>query len=75
LRGDGAGEAELGDLPGEALRLLLGCALVEVVGPKVAPGVPLRSICQAAVRMEAATAQIAFFGPRRWRSRWNCARR
>src|SRR3712207_8253049 len=37
LRGDGAGEAELGDLPCEALRLLLGCALVEVVGPKVAP--------------------------------------
>ncbi len=37
LRGDGAGEAELGDLPGEALRLLLGCTLVKVLGPEVAP--------------------------------------
>jgi hypothetical protein len=26
-------------------------------------------------KMEAATAQTAFFGPRRWRRRWNCARR
>src|SRR5215213_3930395 len=36
---------------------------------------PSRSLCQAAVSMEAATAQAAFFGPRRWRGRWNCARR
>src|SRR5829696_3417365 len=31
-------------------------------------------MCQMAVKMEAATAQTAFFGPRRWRRRWNCAR-
>src|SRR5215212_1583353 len=37
LRCDGAGEPELGDLPGEMFRLLLGRALVEVVGPEVAP--------------------------------------
>src|SRR4051812_35975037 len=32
---DGAGEAEPGDLPGEVLGLLLGGALVEVVGPEI----------------------------------------
>lgn len=57
----------------EAVGGLGGVSAVEVGGAQVLPSVPLRSMCQAAVSMEAATPMMAFLAPRRARRRWNWA--
>ena len=70
-----ASEAEVGDLASEAVGLGLGGSAVDMVWAKVLVEGAVEQHAVDRDGIEAATAQMAFLGPRRWRRRWNCARK